>query len=225
MGLFPEDSQKDNYIVHLDKRWQLDDLSVFSKAYEETYFAMFGLLSAAGQMSGDASATQRVSHAFRSYPWTGGYSAVNFFTALKKSVPRKDRPTVLRITYASPGIIELLLAQHVAVQIGAVVASVCGSVRLANSTYHAVYKGYIDRQLARVSVERAELELSREKLEFVESSNHALARELMIDNVDVVDRQTGNSLRTLKILLAIHRRMHKLAKLQDSGKIKLSGDD
>jgi hypothetical protein len=93
-NLFGEDEAKFCYHVYIDKRWQLDDLSVFSKAYEETYFALFGLLSVANEEIEPKYGQGRISRAFRSYPWRGGYSALNFFGELKRSVPKKRRPTI-----------------------------------------------------------------------------------------------------------------------------------
>ncbi|NKX47439.1 hypothetical protein HGG67_04290 [Rhodobacteraceae bacterium R_SAG8] len=222
--LFEGHDGRELYTVLLDKRWQLDDLTIFSKAYEESYFAVFGLLSVTGELPGDHAAKLRVARAFRSYPWLGGYSAVNFFGELKRAVPRRERPTVQKITYASPGFIELFLDQHVAVQIGAAVTSICGTIKLANSTYHSVYKGYIERRLAQVSLEKAQLDLDRDKLNFIAESNAKLCNILSIQSVDKLNIHTGNELRTLKILLAVYRRLQKLAKLQAKGKISLPRD-
>jgi predicted homoserine dehydrogenase-like protein len=58
-------------------------------------------------------------------------------------------------------------------------------------------------------------------MDFVSDSNAKLAASLGIDNVEVINEATGHPLKTMKISLAIVRRIKKLAKLQSDGKIDL----
>jgi len=223
--LFGDDEGGQFYSVAIDKRWQLDDLTLFSKAYEESYFSLYGLYSVVSDGTDSSIVQGRINRAFRSYPWLGGYSALNFFRELKFSVPKKRRPTIVKIQYASPGVIDLLLDQHIAIQIGAVVTSICGSIKLVNSTYHGIYKGYVDRRLAKISVEKAEMELEKEQLAFISESNRKLAEILNVPSVEALNDATGHPLRSMKIMMAVFRRVHKLAKMQGSGKIKLPQND
>jgi len=89
----------DVYQIPIDGNWSLEDLYVFPRAYEQCYF-MYLALTATPQAADD----ERIARAYEAFPWQGGYSAVDFYNRLKWSVPKRKRPTIIRIRYGSPGL-------------------------------------------------------------------------------------------------------------------------
>lgn len=65
------DRDYDNYVIHMDGRWTLDDLYRFPRTYEQVYFAIDALVP-----SGSRADEERVARAIQAFPWQGGYSAV-----------------------------------------------------------------------------------------------------------------------------------------------------
>src|SRR5262245_9714287 len=91
----------------LDGEWSLENFSEFTRGYQDLY-AFFHALQASG--SADDEYGVRAHYAFRAYPWRGGWSAVDFYAALRAAIPVEERPRIVRIQYASPGLIELVQA-------------------------------------------------------------------------------------------------------------------
>lgn len=202
-----------NIKILMDKNWDLEDLYKFPRNFEQVYFAYFSLTP-----STDESINERVKQAFAAYPWKGGYSAVNFYNQLKYIIKKQDRPNVKSISYASPGWMELSLVQDVALNIGIIVGSICGTIRLTNATYNAIYKGMQERKLTKLEIQEKEFDLSEKHFQFLRKSNIDMGRILGLDNIEEINEKTGNELRTLKILLSIYRRVRILVKYETEGK-------
>lgn len=202
--------------VRMDMRWELEDLYSFPRAFEQAYFAYYSLFR-----FDDYYVEERIAHAYSSYPWRGGYSAVNFYNQLKYSMPKSERPTIISISYASPGWMDLNLIQEIGLNVGIVVASVCGSIRLMNGTYNSIYKGLQDRKLTQIKIQKEEFSLAKEHYDFLREANMEMGKILKLNDIDAINEKTGNELRTLKILLSIYRRVRTLAEYRLQGKAKL----
>lgn len=144
------------YAIFIDKRWSLEDLYNFPRAYEQVYFAFEAVLPSTDEQTND-----RIERAFHVFPWRGGYSAVSFYNQLKFATPRNKRPQIQEIRYASPGHIALLLNLPLAIQIAGVVAAVAGSIGACNKVYNAIHSDLQRRKLLRIEVERKKIELTK----------------------------------------------------------------
>lgn len=214
-----DDNPEGRYRIEIDKRWDLEDLYKFPRAYEQVYFALFSLST-----HDDENTRERIDRAYASFPWKGGYSAVNFYNNLKYILPKRQRPAVASIQYASPGWIELFhVVLPVAFGIAAIVKAVCSSLNNANDTYTSIHKGLADRKMLRIEVERKELELLEQHLNFVKKANQDMAQILQLppSQIEVINAKTGSALKTLKIFLSIFRRIKILAEYQNKGKADL----
>ena len=87
--------------IHIEGRWEIRDLYLFPHRYAEIYSFLYALAAA------EKTEASLFAHAFKRYPWRGGYSAVNFYDELYGAIPREERPQIKSIEYASPGYIEL----------------------------------------------------------------------------------------------------------------------
>ena len=206
----------DNYKINIDKRWSLEDLYVFSRTYEQVYFLAYSLLP---ELPDDV--VDRISRAYHTYPWQGGYSAVNFYNQLKYSVPIAQRPNVVSIRYASPGYLELGLLLGVAFSVSKLVKYVAGSIKEINLVYNEIMSDLQKRKLLRLEVKQKGLELSRSQLHFIEEHAESMAKLLMFKGHSEITDRTGHPFITLKILLSYYRRLRKLAEYQSKGKADL----
>ena len=202
-----------NYKIPIDGKWSLEDLYRFPRAYEQVYFALEALVPAE-----DEETEERVNRAFQAFPWRGGYSAVSFYNQLKYVTPPQRRPQVQRMNYASPGLIELYLNLPLAVHIGAMVASVAGSIGVCNKVYHSIHSDLQKRKLLRLDVERRRMELTRDELRMVLEMSETMSRMLEIGSPDAVHERTRHPLISLKVLLSVYRRVRTLAEYKIKGK-------
>lgn len=210
------DLTENNYSIHIDGRWDLEDLYVFPRNYEQVYFLIFSLLP-----HEDENIQERIKYAYSGFPWQGGYSAVNFYNNLKYTTPKLQRPQVISIQYASPGWIELRLINFVAKTVETVIKSIADSILHANRVYNDIHKGLSERKLLRIDVKKKELELEKMNMDYIESSANTMARLVGLENVAQMHEKTGSPLKTLKILLSLYRRVRTLAEYQNKGKTKL----
>ncbi|MEG3082408.1 hypothetical protein U1707_02020 [Sphingomonas sp. PB2P12] len=208
--------QYDRYKIPIDGRWTLEDLYRFPRAYEQVYFAFEAI-----SPSETVEVEERLTRAFEAFPWRGGYSAVSFYNQLKFATPIQRRPTVTRIQYASPGLIELYLSLPLAVHIGSVVSSVAASIGVCNKVYNSIHIDLQKRKLLRIEVGRKQLELSREEFYLVKEMSETMATMLDIGTAQFLHERTKDPLKSLKILLSVFRRVKTLAEFKLRGKADL----
>lgn len=205
-----------NHKIPIDGKWDLEDLYRFPRAYEQVYFLLYSLLP-----HEDEWVQERIEYAFKQYPWRGGYSAVNFYNKLKYTLPKKERPQVISLQYASPGWIELSIIVAVAVAGESIVKAIATAIKEANSTYQEIHRGMQERKLLRIKVAKKELELEQEHQKFIENSADRMVKLLGLSSIEQMNQKTGSPLKTLKILLSLYRRIRTLAEYQNTGKTKL----
>jgi len=205
-----------NYKINIDGSWDLEDLYVFPRSYEQVYFLVFSLLT-----HEDETIQERIKYAYSGFPWRGGYSAVNFYNNLKYTTPKAHRPQVLSMQYASPGWIELRLINFVAHTVEQIIKSIAETILHTNRVYNEIHKGLSERKLLRIDVKKKELELEMMHADYIEQSANTMARLVGLENLNQMHQKTGSPLKTLKILLSLYRRIRTLADYQNKGKTRL----
>lgn len=210
------DLTEGSHKIPIEGRWDLEDLYRFPRAYEQVYFLLYALLPHEDEWT-----QERISYAFQQYPWRGGYSAVNFYNKLKHTLPKKERPQVLSLQYASPGWIELSLIVGVAVAAERIVKAIAAAIRESNSVYSEIHRGMQERKLLRIEVEKNQIELEEQHQQFIERSANRMANLMGLSSIEQMHQKTGSQLKTLKILLSFYRRVRTLSEYQNKGKTKL----
>ncbi len=213
-----------SYFVKLDKRWKLDELSEFSKNFEQSYYAALALEAVKADSSLNQDTQTRLISQMSRYPWKGGYSTVHFYFGVKRIVGKRRQPEIQRIQYASPGFIELSAMVEVAANLGLIIGSLCGSITVVNATYNRIYKGLRERQLNELKVEKATLDLAKEHREFLLQSIDEIGQAMNLDDSARLVTAAGNEFRALKILLSMYRRMRIVAGYQEERKVFLPRD-
>lgn len=202
--------------IKLDKRWELQDLSVVTKEYVQLY-SFFYVLKCVNE-------GLYVGLNFSTYPWGGGFSVVNFFKSSYSLTPEAYRLQVSRIQYASPGFIELTGVIAVATDVSILVTSLCASALAINKTFDTIVSSYHKRRLGQIKVHEAESKLRQEDIIFIQQSIKRLSSEFNLrqDQVQAIQKITnGNELVQLKMLLALYRRAEPIQEQQSSGKAQL----
>jgi hypothetical protein len=209
--------------LHLDGRWNLEDLSEATKDYTQLYGFAYSLLAEL-----PTARREEIEYIYGKFPWRGGYSTVNFFNQIFHKIPPKLRPQVERIQYASPGFIELSEILLVAGTVAGIVAAVCAAINSAHDTYRRIQKGSVDNQLSKINLTKEQLDLSQRQLTFCESNSRHLVQLFGLSSAQdqlLEQRVQGNQLMKLKILLSVFRRVEPLAKKQGEGQIRITGEE
>ncbi len=102
-------TQSETYTIHIEGEWSLVDLYNFPRAFEQACFLVYSLMP-----ERDEDALERIHHAYRAFPWRGGYSVVNFYNQLKFVTSKEDRPQIASIHYASSSWLEVAFILSVA---------------------------------------------------------------------------------------------------------------
>ncbi|MFN0067074.1 MAG: hypothetical protein ACKVYV_05495, partial [Limisphaerales bacterium] len=142
------------YTIRIEGEWSLEDFYHFPRTYEQVYFIVHSLTSNRSDKD-----LERIRSLYRAFPWRGGYSAVNFYEGLKCVTPKKNRPQVASIQYASPGWLEIALVLTVAFGVERLIKSVANSVQHSQNVYTNIVRGMTERKLLRLEAKRKELQL------------------------------------------------------------------
>ena len=208
------------YRLGMSGEWDLRTLYRFGRAYEQVYALLYALNS----ISSLETVPEHTQDAFRKFPWRGGWSAVNFYNALGKSIPQDHSPRILSIRYSSPGIIELVTAYSVAVVLRATIGELAKIPKILEDVYHQFHRHAQERKLLRAHVREQVRELDKKDRELCEEATREIFRRAGLNLDGELKRCTGNPLARMKIAFSLARRIIALLELQDSGAIDFRGD-
>lgn len=154
-------------------------------------------------------------------PWRGGFSVVNYFSALRADVPAELRPRIKRIRYSSPGIIEVLVGG--AVVAGLMVRSIKKSAEAAGTVLDVLHKYRVharELKLADIDLARGRVHLKKEQLEYIRMASKEIEQGGVIPAklLDMVDASVqDHSLARLKARIAVLRRLEVLIRFDEEG--------
>jgi hypothetical protein len=205
--------------IHIEGRWEIRDLYLFPHRYAEIYSFLYAL--AAAENAGRSSFV----HAFRRYPWQGGYSAVNFYDELYGAIPRGERPQIKRIEYASPGYIELGAVILLVTQIDRILTTTFKTWDKIDRIYDGIHKRYTRRRLAKINLRDRERKLADDDLKFIVEACKELSEAIGLENQAALNKLTGDPLASLKILMAFYRRLRELVFFIHQGKVRITRSD
>lgn len=198
--------------INIQGDWDLEMISEVTHAYVQVYSAgCFMLDPRPIAPQENESETGRYS-----YPWRGGFSAVNFFRSVYAQLPPRYRPEVLEITYASPGYIELL-GYSLAISL------VVRTVTVNATRILAVYKDVQD-QIVKRELNKLDAQQRRAQARFVEAAYNRLAEAIELPNQatgKLRDATQQDAWARLKIALALSRRIEKVAQFEQAQIVSL----
>lgn len=205
--------QQPTYTITIGGSWSLKDFYELPHTFAQVYAFHCAFL-----LMDEVDDPERLWYVFGSFPWRGGYSAVNFYNSLNSQVPQEFRPKVKSIQYASPGWIELSLLVPAAVAVSKVVDMFVRSASGLNGLYSEIYKGMHERKLMRIEAKRQEMDLTEKQIEFAVKMSRVLGESLGFNQIEELNERTGHPVATLKMLLSYFRRVRKLAEYATTGK-------
>lgn len=214
---FREDQS--SYRLLLNGNWQLADLYELPHAFDQCYAFIYCLDSEL-----DTHDRERIDGAFVAYPWGGGYSYVNIYTALQNQIPWHHRPRIKAIQKASPGWLDLFLNADVAIEVAKSVGALSGAGVAAAKAYASIKKIFSQIKIERERDKLKKLQLTHEQLKTLTNMCETMAKFLGFKNLKDLHARTGSPEVSLKLLSAHYRRISVLAEYVDSGMVKLPTD-
>jgi hypothetical protein len=204
------------YRVLMDRRWDIDDLYGFPRAFSQVYDFLYCFNPEA-----ETEWAGRVDRALEEYPWQGGYSYVNLYTVLHHQVPPALRPTIAGIRYSSPGWMDLLLQMDTAIAVARSVAVLLATGVAGMEGIKRIDKARLDisRQRRQHGVDMAQLSL--EEARAIRALSAETADLIGYRSLESIESRTRDPTTTLKILLAHARRLAKLTSYAEEGKALL----
>jgi hypothetical protein len=207
---------ENKYRVLMDERWELEDLYNFPYAYSQTYSFIYCFDSPL-----DPKSAKRIDIALENYPWRGGYSYTNIYTVLHNQVLPADQPKIASIKYASPGWMDILLNPQVAMKIAASVGTLIGLGVTAVEAYKRIDKARLEIAGNRKKAQMEFAAFSANETKFLNEMSEEIAKNLGFKSLQSLHIRTKSPEVTLKVLMAHHRRISKLAEFVKSGKVQL----
>jgi hypothetical protein len=207
------------YAIKIDKNWFFDEFSLVERVFTQLYSFVYGLTNMDGLVARD-----KVRRAFQQYPWKGGFSAVHFYDNMRAAVPSLHEPKVGSIVFQSPGTIKLELLESVATNTGLLIKHFNENSVEILEQYEEARKYLRDAGLLKID-ENLDIKsiLTDASKKAIKDHFADLARSLnMAEFSEQIEEMTGNPLISLKILLSFCRRVMKLNKLQDDGKLEFT---
>lgn len=212
-GLKPESSA---YSIGMDGSWTLDLMNSFSRVYQQVYSFLYAI-----QVNHDDKHRSVVDYVFSTYPWRGGFSAVNFYYTIQKSVPRSLKPRIISIQFSSPGTLKLGLVAEVAKSISDIVDAMSSSENSASRAYLLAYRFLKSKDLMgkHVVPNVDKIVLTEADLEETDTHLRDLADAMNFPDLERFEYLTGNRVASLKILLSFYRRLQSLIEIQSNNLI------
>jgi hypothetical protein len=217
----------EGYKIRIDGEWSLRDLSEMPTRYARAYSFLY-FLQNAKQFN-----ERSLKEFFKSYPWRGGYSSINFYNALAAFVLPEHQPQIASMQYASPGWIEINLSNSVAFSIRNAVTAFVASANELEAIYKEIYQELNNRGLLREPKQANENTEETPKVtqkqlptqftgmseaDFAQNASALVATLLRLESIQEIESIADSQLIKLKMLLSFYRRIKALAQYQAEGK-------
>ena len=208
-----------SYDVPIDGNWFFSDLDRFSSVYSQLYGFFYS--------TGPRFVTNlgaRLERYLKS-PWEGGFSRVNLFAGMEKLPPALHDLRITGMSYASPGQIRIEALQSVGNRISMAVEHF-----IANETLVLDAEKSINSFLSRAKLNKRnvsalrdeQLGLTRENQEFLNGARRTIVAALDIEKEFAeLSSHSPNVIVTSKVIVALVKRVGRLAEFQQSGLIKI----
>jgi hypothetical protein len=221
------DNVVEGYKIRIDGEWSLRDLSEMPTRYARAYSFLY-FLQNAKQFN-----ERSLKEFFKSYPWRGGYSSINFYNALAAFVLPEHQPQIASMQYASPGWIEINLSNSVAFSIRNAVTAFVASANELEAIYKEIYQELNNRGLLREPKQANENTEETPKVtqkqlptqftgmseaDFAQNASALVATLLRLESIQEIESIADSQLIKLKMLLSFYRRIKALAQYQAEGK-------
>jgi hypothetical protein len=208
-----------SFHVPIDGDWFVSDLDRFAKTYSSVY-AFFYCTKPRFVTNIEA----RVSKFLRS-PWTGGFSRINLFDALEKTIPSIHDMKINSFQYASPGSIKIEALQSVGNSIAAAVDCYIAKSAEIDKASKAINTCLLNSKVRKANLSQSSdetLSIGPESVALLQVKSREIGDLLGIGGqLSVFHLNAPNSVVAAKATLAVVTQLERLAVYQRAGMLAL----
>lgn len=211
--------ETENFNLGLNGELYIDDLSTIPKIFQQLYSFHYGL-----DHLHRAAIRGTLSNLIKD--WSGGISAVNIFTGLRKVTPSIHRATIKELIFSSPGHIKLNLLPGLANRI-VESTNIISNDDLYIETeqlYKDTYRFFRKHKISGFEDERTNFDylltegVNKELAKFIETFFELMGWQGYENNFYDIQ---ANPLQQVRVLLAYYRRLRKLRPYIKSGRLSV----
>lgn len=210
----------ESYDVPIDGQWFLSDLDRFSNVYSQLYAFFY-----CTKPRFVANIGEKVKR-YLSSPWTGGYSRINLFDALKASVPSLHDLEIKRIQYASPGEIRIEALSSVGASVADAVKRYLATKRDVEMVEKKINTLLSSKQLKKKDLSaftNEKLPIAQSDVEFFKNQSDIIANMLGVEEeFHRLNAYSPNAVVAAKVLLALVSRVRRIAEFEHDGLLDLN---
>jgi hypothetical protein len=204
-------------VLVVDGEWDIPEFGTFYQRYSDIY-AFLAAIRNWMDASVSEEAKRKLLLAFRTKPFQGGFSYVHFFDELVSSLSRNQRLGLEKISYASPGTVEIRGEQTIFGDIEEMVPAFLETRSTISEAYRSLYSYLSQNKYLQMAGEN--FRPDEPAAPFILRQTKTLALMMGIDDFDAVLNLTGgNALVTAKIILSFHRRFEEAAAYFAQGRV------
>ncbi|MGC4062942.1 MAG: hypothetical protein QM749_19720 [Aquabacterium sp.] len=208
------------YHVPIDGEWFISDLDRFARTYDSVYAFFY-----CTKPRFVTNIQDKVHRLLRS-PWTGGFSRINLFDALGRTIPSIHDTKINKFTYASPGSIQIEGLRSVGDNVSnAIRRHVANHVEIA-AAVKAINVCFISNKVRKADLSSksdAVLSIAQESVALLKAKCQEIAQLLDIeDELAVFVLNAPNTVVAAKATLALVTQLEKLAGYQQCGMLDLA---
>lgn len=209
------------YEVPIGGDWFISDLDRFSRAYSSLYGFFY-----CTKPRFVTSVRERLNRALRA-PWGGGFSRINLFDGLAKSIPSLHDMKIKEIDYASPGTVKIEALASVGVDIQS-----CLDAFMTNRVEIDSCVKKVNVALSSAKVRKSDLSataddslnLSEELIELFKDNVIRLGSLInSTDQISTLRDSSPNSVVAAKAVLALLTQVTRLAEYETAGMLNMTG--
>lgn len=225
-GLFASDNTEAEFdnalideceILYLDGEWELPELGRFQQKISDIYTFLYSIDDWRDTPDRTSQHSKKIKESFTKRPFRGGSSYGAYFSDLEDRLKISERVRLKSIEKASPGKMKIAGSAEVFDEVQGLVEHYLDHRFGAAAVYKEAHKYLQDKKLLSKSVEKFE----PTEAEAIELASHSkLLGEILNLNClsELGEITDGNSLGTLKVILAMFRRIEKAAEFFAQGR-------
>jgi hypothetical protein len=206
-------SRREERAIKIDGRWGLEDLRKFSDLLQDSYAFVYAVKTE------DKNITSDMRSLFHRYPWRGGFSSLNFFEDVYRTIPANDQAAIKRIQYASPGAMIVDANPEVADYLRDMISGIVSS-DVTKEFYRSTREEL--KKLKLLGTSARDISLTPGTHDYLLGVLKSMAQRLMLsDRADhILDLGKGDPLAAVKIYLAFYRKLDALSRYVKTGKAR-----
>ncbi len=207
----------------IDGSWEMQEFGQFYQRYSDIY----GFISATDiWQDPQASQTTKVAikAEFLGRPFRGGFSYVHFFTELMDRIPANDRPSLKKVKYASPGVVELKGKPNTFKTLEKVIENFLANKKDLKDQYSEFHKYLSKQKLLRTP--GSDYKTNEASSAYISQKTKILSDSLGAFDFDLISELSNkNALVAAKIVLAMFRRVEEAASFFAQGRMSFNEYD